>query len=116
MTRLLLIFLLTVLPLQMSWAVAAVYCVHEDSVAVQHVGHHEHEHKETTKTKSLPTSLLAADADCGVCQLGHVGIAQALPEPMPLTVTAPAYSPGHTDLVSLVRPERPERPKWARAV
>jgi hypothetical protein len=44
MTRILLIFLLTMLPLQMTWAVAAVYCVHESSASVTHVGHHEHEH------------------------------------------------------------------------
>jgi hypothetical protein len=116
MTRILLIFLLTMLPLQMTWAVAAVYCVHESSASVTHVGHHEHEHETSSDDESTPTSLLAADADCGVCQLGHVGVLHAPPDLMPLSAFAPDYARSNTDLLSSVRPERPERPKWAPAV
>jgi hypothetical protein len=118
MTRLLLIFLLTMLPLQMTWAVAAVYCVHESSVSVKHIGHHEHEHdhEASNEDKSASTSLLAADADCGVCQLGHVGVPHIPPDTMPVNALAPDYARGNTDLLSSVRPERPERPKWAPAV
>lgn len=116
MTRLLLIFLLTVLPLQMSWAVAAVYCVHESSVSTTHVGHHEHAHEASSDDKSASTSKLTADADCGVCQLGHVGVPHIPADAMPVNALAPDYARGNTDLLSSVRPERPERPKWARAV
>ncbi|MDY7574861.1 DUF2946 family protein [Actimicrobium sp. CCI2.3] len=120
MTRLLLIFLLTVLPLQLSWAVAAVYCGHENSVSATHVGHHEHKHEIAhaagSDDKSVSTSQLAADADCGVCQLGQVGVPHVPPDAMPVSALAPDYSHGNIDLLSSARPERPERPKWARAV
>lgn len=45
MRRWLTVFLLFLLPLQLSWAVAATYCAHEAVPAVSHVGHHEHRHE-----------------------------------------------------------------------
>lgn len=38
------ILLLTMLPLQYSWAAAAVYCKHEQGHA-SHFGHHSHQHQ-----------------------------------------------------------------------
>jgi hypothetical protein len=45
MRRWLTVFLLILLPLQLSWAVAATYCAHEADPAVNHVGHHQHRHE-----------------------------------------------------------------------
>lgn len=45
MRRWLAVFLLILLPLQLSWAVAATYCGHEADPAARHVGHHEHRHE-----------------------------------------------------------------------
>ena len=45
MRRWLTVFLLILLPLQLSWAVAATYCAQEADPAVNHVGHHEHRHE-----------------------------------------------------------------------
>lgn len=45
MRKLFAIFLLVLIPLQSSWAVAAEYCAHhEEGVAAQHFGHHADEH------------------------------------------------------------------------
>jgi hypothetical protein len=44
MRRLILILLLTVMPLQWSWAAIASFCQHEAGRAEQHLGHHVHEH------------------------------------------------------------------------
>ncbi len=45
MRKLLAIFLLVLIPLQSSWAVAAEYCTHhEEGAAAQHFGHHADEH------------------------------------------------------------------------
>ncbi len=45
MRRWLTVFLLILLPLQLSWAVAATYCAHEADPAASHVGHHQHRHE-----------------------------------------------------------------------
>lgn len=44
MRRFVLILLLTVMPLQWSWAAIASICQHEASQTEQHLGHHVHEH------------------------------------------------------------------------
>ena len=107
MRRLLLIFLLTVLPLQASWAAVCAYCPAQCIL--------ESENGATSEEQSGDASGLAADGDCGCCQLGGVGIAASLAESR---IVAPAHSlvasNGNTFLTS-IRPDRPERPKWTRA-
>lgn len=61
MRRWLTVFLLILLPLQLSWAVAATYCAHEADPAVSHVGHHEHRHEASDDAASAD----AAGADAG---------------------------------------------------
>jgi uncharacterized protein with von Willebrand factor type A (vWA) domain len=95
------ILLLVCLPLQWGWALAAVYCKHEASAALQaHFGHHEHSHGHAKSESSiagassvidmgadaatssdtigngLPPAAdeLQPDVECGVC---HLGAAQA---------------------------------------
>lgn len=72
MKRLLLIFLLTVLPLQMSWAAVTSYCQHENGKTAQHFGHHEHKHQASGESKQGKSKLGVNDADCGYCHLSCV--------------------------------------------
>jgi len=116
MKRLILIFLLTLLPLQMSWAAVSSYCQHETDKTSQHFGHHEHKHQakadDTPKTKSL----LAADADCGMCQLGGMGMLAAPSDGLSVNFNQSVAALADIDFLASFRPERPERPKWVRAV
>jgi hypothetical protein len=68
MKRLILIFLLTVLSLQMSWAVAAAYCQHEQATTVRHLGHHTHQHQTEVDTADDQESQFKIHTDCGYCQ------------------------------------------------
>jgi len=84
MKRYFLIFLLVLLPLQFSWAVAGAYCAHEEA-AVSHFGHHVHKHHETTDDETRDdgkheAKKIQADTDCEYCH--HVpsnAIAPAAP-------------------------------------
>ena len=120
MRRWLLIFLVILLPMQLSWAAVASYCQHEsDSAATtQHVGHHEHQHKaaaafiDTSDTSASPTATGAVDVDCGTC---HAGCCSALIQSMPLLAISPAsqaYSAPALRLSSHPA-SLPERPNWA---
>lgn len=71
MRRLILIFMMCLLPLQWSWAVAGSVCEHETGNA--HFGHHEHQHHGSDDGVSHDTdSEKTPDAsgnhpDCQVC-------------------------------------------------
>lgn len=89
MRRWLILFLLAVMPMQLSWAALASYCQHETVPArAAHFGHHEHDHQgpasrlqgdDLAKFQGdLPddsASPLTPDDDCSFC---HLGCAQAL--------------------------------------
>lgn len=67
--KLLLIFLLAWLPLQFSWAAAAVYCQHEEQQATQHFGHHSHQHDASADLPDDTDKPAKVHADCGYCHL-----------------------------------------------
>lgn len=121
MRRLLAIFLLILLPLQAAWVAAAPYCGHEPSAAVEHIGHHQHEHEAHDSSdvapaiadSGVPQDMLAGwvDLDCHSCH--GFGNAMVL-EPGNLGVAPgqPRYPQGIA-LQSLQPPlSRPERPQW----
>lgn len=71
----LIVLLLVVVPLQLAWAGAAVYCGHESAVAgAKHLGHHEHAHQPSDGGASVPVDdadmSSAFHADCETCHLG----------------------------------------------
>ena len=73
MNRLLLLFLLVLMPLQLVWAAAAPYCAHEPSTTqAKHLGHHAHEHESgdapavAADDGAAPASI---DTDCASCHL-----------------------------------------------
>ena len=66
MRRAVTLFLLLVLPLQLSWAVAAVYCQHEAVAQVSgHMGHHEHQHAQGDDAASAEAKNNAPERDAG---------------------------------------------------
>jgi len=74
MRRLLLIFLVVLLPLQFAWAGAAAYCSHEQADSQQeytwHFGHHAHEHKADNSHDDSARPAKSAklpDGDCNAC-------------------------------------------------
>ena len=76
MRRLFAIFLLVLLPLQLSWASVAVYCQHETDGQAKHFGHHDHQHQADENQGNADTKLPGGvDNDCGTC---HAGCATAI--------------------------------------
>jgi len=122
-------FLVAVLlPLQLSWGVAASYCQHEATVrGFNHFGHHSHVHTEAkagANTQADPqvnaqadpkfsAAKLMTDMDCGVCHaslLAMLAVWGDLP-----TKRAGASAPsscGHPGASALQR--TPDRPQWPR--
>ena len=111
MRRWLSIFLLIVLPLQISWAEAATYCQHETGSAT-HFGHHDHKHQTDDSEKLAKGSISDVDNDCGVCHAGCIAALTAFSGSLPefegvadLFQTVP--------LVTSLPGDQPERPNWS---
>jgi hypothetical protein len=106
MRRWLLVFLMAILPLQLSWAAVARCCQHEPAQVV-HFGDHErevHDEGAVARDPHVKKSLLTVDDDCGSCQLCH---AQVLAPPtLPPRV---ALQPTLRGLHISALPERPDR-------
>ncbi|WP_076591340.1 cation efflux protein, CzcI family [Herminiimonas arsenitoxidans] len=117
MQRLLVILMLLIVPLQISWAAAAVYCQHEINPATVHFGHHEHKHVASLSDEKadVPKSSSASDIDCAFCHLGGIAIAE-IPAAILISdvVNATSRMPDNSVLASIL-PPRPERPKWVHA-
>ncbi len=114
MRRWIAILLMIVLPLQLSWAVAANYCQDEQGQDEQHFGHHVHQDHDTVDAaKKLAKGKPQADRDCG-CS-GHLCGAHLLPAGWR---ALPMFS--EESLNALVPrayrssdPPRIERPNWS---
>lgn len=119
MKRLLLIFLLTILPLQATWAAVATYCQHEQEVKSRHFGHHEHQHEhgheQAHAEEQQKDSSVKFHTDCLTCH----GAAAAMIMPR---VDAPPVAPNSLVVASSashltsIPSSRPEKPKWVLAV
>lgn len=116
MHRWLAILILTLLPLQFSWAAVAAYCGHETGQQSQHLGHHEHQHTDHVKAdpdnapadQKAPASF---DFDCGHCH----GTCVSLPAPVGDMSPLPLASHPVTPIEGVVRTlaqSPPERPQW----
>ncbi|WP_265942185.1 hypothetical protein [Dechloromonas sp. A34] len=82
MRRWLSIFLVIVLPLQISWALAATYCQHETGSA-QRFGHHDHKHDAEDNEKLAKASPADVDNDCAVCHAGSIAALTAFCSSLP---------------------------------
>jgi hypothetical protein len=107
------LFLLSMLPLQASWAAIAPYCNHETAIEAQHFGHHEHNHDHSDPTH--PSEPNEIDSDCAVCHSGWIAIIftdaanSGLDALMANASLCATFSPHGTKV-------RPERPNWLRLV
>lgn len=112
---------LTILTLQLSWAVAAAYCGHESGRAAEHFGHHSSDrdaHKvafEGKEDSSKTGEKATVHSHCSSC--AHTSL--SFPAfPVALAALAPArIAPPPTALhFSSSYSARPERPRWIFAV
>ena len=80
MRRWFLIFLLFLLPFQLSWAASAAYCQHERDTQPEHWGHHEDEPRGTDRTHTgdgaKKNSTIQPNGAVGHCVVSHFGCAQ----------------------------------------
>jgi hypothetical protein len=116
MRRWLAILILTLLPLQFSWAAVAAYCGHETGQHTKHLGHHEHQHAKQAKADqdqapADPNAAAGLDFDCGHCH----GTCMSMPAPVgdmlaPALASPPA--PLAAGTVRTLAQSPPERPQW----
>ena len=125
------LFLLALLPLQLTWAAVGSYCQHETGAAAAHWSHHEHAHEDRAQPNhagdggkaSEPgqdsrigqvqkTAPALADLDCATCH----AVCAAAPLPAALqwagsyraALLASPYRLHH----SAPLPVRRDRPQW----
>lgn len=122
MRRWLTILLLVMLPFQFTWAAAAAYCQHETSPDAQHIGHHQHEHKDVSDAGAAKTDAqdagksakLFGDNDCGYCHLSAAKPVQVQALEVP-ALKGPAVQDAPVQPLPTRDPDRLERPNWRLA-
>ena len=110
MKRLLLLFLLVVLPLQMSLAAASDYCQHESGRSAHHFGHHEHHH-QAEEGKVTKSKLGTSDNDCGCCHHASANIFATLDGEAPFVKSTTLVAYETRPYLSHL-PDRPTKPNW----
>jgi len=109
------IWLLVLLPMQLSWAVVAGYCQHETGATAKHPGHHTHDHQAADHPESGNDGLASPGVhhDCATC---HLACAAALTSDLrtPAVVTDQERPFDDQLNPSWAHTERPERPQWPR--
>ena len=116
MRRLIILFMLVLLPVQISWAVVSDYAAHEPAGNGHHdVHHHEAHAMETVFDLDLPsqdTPPYQAQFGHDHCHLaGFIGLlttTQLNAAIVPNALYLPGASPVYTSQIL----DRPERPKW----
>lgn len=124
MRRWFVIFLLALLPLQLSWAAASAYCQHERDAQPQHWGHHESETRGTDRShsgegaqKNTSTQPNAVVGDCAVCHAGWAQHADASGEPVPdAAPVAPRFGAAADERFASHIADVPVRPDWSPAL
>ncbi len=111
MRRFLLLFLLCLLPLQMSWAAVADYCGHEQDKTAQHFGHHDDEHMGSANSADDGTQPGKSSLGHDHCHLsGFLGVLSAFDIAVSNLSQPPLTHDGRSYLS--LAPDKPERPKW----
>lgn len=65
--KLILIFLLFIVPLQFAWAAAGAYCQHEQETSSMHFGHHAHSHDGKHDAADSKAKVSKVHLDCSSC-------------------------------------------------
>ena len=107
MRRLLIILLLTLLPIQASWAAVCAYC--PDNCITETAPGASHE------APADDTAAPDSDDDCSRCQAGSAGMAASLPDARFFPHLNILPNLGGSIVPTLAQPDRPERPNWTRA-
>lgn len=117
MKKFLLIILLTILPIQYAWSMAAVYCQHEqlnEKHPVSHFGHHGHQHQAQAGDEDdddHQPGKTKVHSDCEVCH--HAVQVSVLDAPGVATLaTSSGYAPPATAQYLSHIAEGPPRPNW----
>ena len=113
------LMLIVLFTLQMSWAVASAYCMHETDKTAQHFGHHPHQHDAETDKAELggqasdksSSQKAAAHPDCASCASSQLGDHSINFRANPNSANSYPFSLA-TLPVPTSLPDRPERPKW----
>lgn len=124
MKKFFLLLLLFVLPLQMSWAAASAYCLHEEGKAAQHLGHHSHHHQASADADNGEPQADAgkdlkaktkAHSDCNVCHgVGHAWLPPGTS--MPVFDSASLAVDTSSFLYISHIPDAPKRPDWTPVI
>ena len=118
MRRLIAIFLLLIVPLQLGYAAAAAYCQHKTGSAAGHFGHHAHEHRAQVgadQDNGKGKLSLQLDQDCGLC---HLQMPQLLPQHTTVTPTSVETSLYRAPVIAYSSADRRrlERPNWTSSL
>ena len=115
MRRYVILFLLVLMPLQLSWAAVGSYCDHESGQQAQHLGHHPHQHTEGKgAADNKPGNIKqpgGTHADCSVCHAG-AAIASVDESSTPGSSAGAKSISWCSDHAPSALKDRPERPKW----
>lgn len=116
MRRLLIIFMLLTFPFQVSWAAVCAYCQEQCIVEAAFDAKPAAKPQQQQAGDSADTPQAAADAECACCHMcASIGMTTPFMPPLPDKIHAPLPERASADILSSVRPERPERPKWTHA-
>ena len=113
--KLILIFLLLIVPLQFAWAAAGAYCQHEQGTSSMHFGHHAHNHDGKHDGADGKAKAGKVHLDCNSC---HATANAILVNRAPLTLqpSAPDYIDPRPISYSSFIPDGPRRPDRLRVV
>ena len=115
MRRLIVVFMLALLPFQFSWSAVAAYCMHENSTdQAQHLGHHEHKHEAKSGVGQADKTGQGADmsdVDCSVCHGAGIGALNWSSAKHRVSHDSRVDSPSGERLAA-VTPTPPDRPQW----
>lgn len=116
MLKRLVVLLIIAFTFQLGWSTASAYCLHEQGLASNHFGHHQHEHladgSKLPSDKSPPLKQLSAHGDCLTCT-HHGSLCMDEWNRSPIIIDpSVAYHDAAGIVLPSPYPSLPERPKW----
>lgn len=108
------IFILLLVPMQVTWASIATYCQHESGLASNHVGHHDVA-STSVATDEIETTAAepatSVHSDCGACHIACL-VAQVGRTHHFAQAAIESHVSRYTFRTSSAPPQRVERPQW----
>ena len=117
MRRLVMIFLLVLMPMQFTWAALSVYCPHETGAPERQVDEHNHQHHHEAgadqEDRNDPHATGNVDADPGACHAGQGAVIFGSGYLPAVSVSSETYSAYQSRVPFPPHLSLPERPNWA---